>query len=67
MSTVKKPWIESLGYTKAQIEVIERAKTADDSVHVSGVCTSLKKSNIKTLVADLDAGEKSLKNCGKDD
>ncbi|KXS54099.1 MAG: hypothetical protein AWU57_1490, partial [Marinobacter sp. T13-3] len=56
-----------LGYTKAQIEVIERAKTADDSVHVSGVCTSLKKSNIKTLVADLDAGEKSLENCGKDD
>ncbi|KXS54118.1 MAG: hypothetical protein AWU57_1509 [Marinobacter sp. T13-3] len=67
MSTTKKSWVESLGYTKAHLEAIESAKTRDDSVQISGDTTSVKRADVRKLVADVAAGEKSLENCGQQD
>lgn len=66
MSTNEKFGFESLGYTKAQMEVIENIK-ASESVQISGTTTTVKRSNTRQLVADLASEAKPLKECGKDD
>ena len=67
MSTSKKPWFESLGYTKSHIEAIESAKTCNASVQISGVETTVKRANVKKVVADLATGVKPIEDCGQEE
>lgn len=59
MSKKKKQDIESLGYTESQLKALKSTKSSE-SVQISGVTTSVKRTNVRKLIEDLEDPQSSL-------